>query len=168
MRNLIAIFLLLLPGCHRYGADGPAHREPNHFSGFGIPFYCVDSDMPIPPEVIGKWIDLQYQNWAGHKDLWGCGEYTNQELLSIVQTYTIEIYNTRWVVGDGAKLYWGFTWYSPSLNVEISLNYPINLYETTPYDPGYWPVLDENNIQIGLDGLPHEFTHCIRGNWHPE
>lgn len=151
--GLLAI-MILLQGCY--------HFPRLHRTGSGVRVH-LNADVTVERAVVDSWVDLRLEEWVAHKADWGCGEFTDEELTRAAQLEPVIIHGGWTFPGSGGVAGWNHYDGGKESRITVTLNFP-SMRGRGQWDPTYQGDFEWS---YGLSQLPHEWTHTVRGNWHP-
>lgn len=142
-----------------------------HYTPNGIPV-SIGAPLGYDDATIDTWVDLRLEEWIEHKDEWGCGQWTDEELRAFAKKEPAIVYPGHHLPapkqGYGA---WNYYESGEASRILVTLNMNDGSYDPfifRPYDPPYMRTIlpGDFTLSYGLGYLPHEWTHTVRGAWH--
>lgn len=154
--GLLAAAPTVLPvGCyvHTVRAGWQPLAGEEHFTRRGFSFWWLHGTARYPtPEIAAEEIDRLYVEW----NFWYTSTYGGNPWQLLIRLQAVDIQLIPWseIPGNDEELVEVGIYWNTHNQIDIAMRSPMRFDATI----GFW--------SSGIDGLRHEWTHVIRGNFH--
>lgn len=137
-----------------------------HMTPSGIPVAIRADVTEADRPTIDAWIDLRLEEWIRNKSAWGCETFRDEELRFAASREPVIVYAGYFLADPPGAM--GFNWWKDghAAHIDVTVNWPPMILDSYLYN-GAGVGMNQFDYSYGFRQLPHEWTHSVRGNWHP-